>query len=341
MRNIFQDYPLKKHNTFAMEVNAKSFFYFYDSLELVDFLTHYKEDLHRNKVLILGGGSNILFLDDFQGTIIQSRNTEISRIAENAEFVWLKVGAGTNWDDFVGYTVEQNLWGLENLSHIPGTVGAAPVQNIGAYGVEVKELISKIETINLETFQTKEFANQDCEFDYRSSVFKTKLKAKQMILSVSFKLSKTPNPKTNYKDLKLEFGKQGINSPNQQQIRDAIVSIRKRKLPEPDVLPNAGSFFKNPIVSGDFFLELLKIYPNMPNYPLRNGKVKIPAAWLIQECGWKGKRTKNVGVHEKQALVLVNYANATGTEILNLSREIIKSVKQKFKLSLEREVNVY
>ena len=337
MIRYFTDVPLKKHHTFGNEVFAKHFFEFTEAEDLPTFLSTNKE-WPDSKILILGGGSNLLFVDDFPGLIIYPNIPGIEIVNEDRNNVWLKVGAGVGWDQLVEYAVFNNWGGIENLSLIPGKVGASVVQNIGAYGMEVQNQIESVYGFDLDTESAYTIEGYECQFAYRDSIFKKLFKNHFIITSVVFKLDKFPEYILNYANLKGEVEKLG--EVNLRNIRQTVIRIRESKLPDPAVLGNAGSFFKNPIVDASLAEDLLDDHPAMTHYPATEGKIKLAAGWLIEQCGWKGFRRGDVGVHDKQALVLVNYGNATGREIYDLSEEIKQSVVAKFGVELEREVNV-
>jgi len=332
---IKENISLKPFNTFGIVVNATQF------VE-VNQVNQLKEILQQNKLplLMLGGGSNVLFTQDFNGLVIKNNIKGIEIVSENNQEIVLKVGAGENWHDFVLNCVSKNYAGLENLSLIPGTVGASPMQNIGAYGVEVKDMIISVEALNKSTLQLESFTNIACEFDYRSSIFKTSLKDKYFIISVTFCLSKKPSINSSYGAINEALENMGVVNPTIQDISRAVINIRSSKLPNPKEIGNGGSFFKNPVVSFTKKNALLEKYPSMPHYLQNDGTFKIAAGWLIEICGWKGKRIANYGVHVHQALVLVNYGGASGSDIFNLSEDIIHSVYQTFGIKLEREVNI-
>ena len=327
---------LKQLNTFGIDVIAREYFSFASVEEVKQFLPRW--DIHSDKVFVLGGGSNVLFLKDYSGIIIHPENKGINIVEESKDDVLVKVAAGEVWDDFVAWAVNNNLYGIENLSLIPGNVGAAPVQNIGAYGMEVYQTIDMVRAISLETGEKKTYSNSECDFGYRSSIFKNSLKGKLIILEVFFRLQKRGEIITSYGNIRDELSKYGEASL--RTIRQAVISIRRSKLPDPVKIGNAGSFFKNPVIAEKDALALLSKFPDMPIYPVSGKSVKLAAGWLIDQAGWKGKRIGDAGVHEKQALVLVNYGNATGEHIMALSEEIMHSVKEKFGVNLEREVNV-
>ena len=332
---IQQNISLKLYNTFGIDINAKSFVEVENIDELKEVLTENNES-----ILILGGGSNVLFTEDFNGLVIKNKLTGISIIEEDDENVWLRVGAGEVWHEFVLYCIDNNYAGIENLSLIPGNVGASPMQNIGAYGVEIKDVITEVEAFNLNDFSIQTFSNSDCEFGYRSSVFKTTCKGNYFITSVTFKLGKQAKINTTYGAIEGELQKMNISNPSIRDVSNAVINIRLSKLPDPNKIGNSGSFFKNPIVSEEQKNKILGGYPDAPSYPQPDNSFKMAAGWLIEQCGWKGKRSGNYGVHEKQALVLVNYGGANGRDIFELSEEIIKSVKDTFGIELEREVNI-
>jgi len=333
---IKQNYSLKELNTFHIDVKAKYFIEIGDLVQLKEFV---KNGLSQfQSFFILGGGSNLLFINDFDGIVIYPKIKGIDLINEDNNDVYIKAMCGENWDEFVEYCVNRGYGGIENLSNIPGNVGATPIQNIGAYGVEAKDVIEKVKTIDVYTGKEVEFSNVDCKFGYRNSIFKNKLKGKYIVTEVIFKLSKRPKLVTTYGKVEEELKKLGER--NVSNLRKAIIKIRDEKLPDHNIIGNAGSFFKNPEISIDQYNEFKKRFSNCPSYPLNNKKVKIPAAWLIQKGGWKGKREGDVGVYPKQPLVLVNYWNATGKQIFDLSERIKNSVYNKFGIKLEREVTI-
>lgn len=329
-----KNFSLKKYNTFGVDVTADDFFNVSTVDELKEVLLVTKD----KKSLILGGGSNLLFTSNFNGAVIHPLIQGIEIVEEDNDSVLVKVGAGVEWDSLVEYTVSRNLGGLENLSLIPGSVGASPIQNIGAYGVEVKDHFERVEGILTSDLTTITLNKSECKFGYRDSVFKNKLKGKVVVTYVYYRLSKNHTLVTHYGNLDIELLKFGDKTI--QNIRKAVIDIRNLKLPDPLKLPNAGSFFKNPIVSIDLIKGLQQKYEHVPFYPVSESEVKLPAGWLIEQGGWKGREIGNVGVHKNQALVLVNYANATGQEILALAHDIQRSIKETFNVSLEMEVNV-
>jgi len=341
---IEQNHNLSKLNTFGVTAKAKFFVEVKNEEDLKDLFN--SVEFKNNEKLFLGGGSNILFTKDFDGIVILNKLKGIEILRENNEEVLLKAMGGELWNDFVNFAVINNYWGVENLSLIPGSVGATPVQNIGAYGVEVKDIIENVEAYDINTGEKSIFNNKECEFGYRDSVFKNKLKGKYFISAVIFKLSKIPNLNIEYKVLKDYLEKNKIKVKSSKEISNAVAEIRKSKLPDPRILSNAGSFFKNVYVDNKKLEKLKEKYPDISFFE-EDGRIKIPAGWLIEQCGprqggasWKGYRQGNVGVHDKQALVLVNYDGATGKEILDLANQIINSVFEKFGVKLVSEVNI-
>jgi UDP-N-acetylmuramate dehydrogenase len=333
---IYENISLKKYNTFGLNVRADRLVSFKLEENAVRFFRQNREILQNT--LVLGGGSNVLFIDDFHGTIIHPAMDEIALEEKKSDYARISAGAGLVWDRLVEITVNYGFGGLENLSLIPGLVGAAPVQNIGAYGAEVKDAVEKVRAIDLKTGEVREFTNEECRFSYRDSIFKQDVKGRYFITKVYFKLSTKPRLSLEYGMLQEELNKLGANSLS--NVRKAVISIRQGKLPDPAVIGNAGSFFKNPFVD-ETFIEKLKVkYPRLPVFRESSGAVKLAAGWLIEQCGWKGKRVGETGIHEKQALVLINYGNATGKEIYRLSEEIKKSVFEKFGINLIREVEI-
>jgi len=334
--NIQENISLKPYNTFGIDVDARLFAHFNNVDELEEIL----RALSPAEQMILGGGSNILLTKDFNGLVLKNNITGIEVVDEDDEHVYLKVGAGENWHRFVMYCIENNLAGVENLSLIPGNVGASPMQNIGAYGVEMKEVFHDLEAMQLEEKKVQLFTLNDCEFGYRDSVFKRKYKDQFAILTVTFRLNKTPRFNTSYGAIEQELEKMGVKELSIQAILQAVINIRSSKLPDPAVIGNAGSFFKNPTVNAAFFESLKKQFPSIIAYKVGDDAVKLAAGWLIEQCGWKGYRKGDAGCHAKQALVLVNYGHASGQEIFDLSLEIVQSVQNKFGVTLEREVNI-
>ncbi len=336
--NIRENISLKPYNTFSIDAKAKHFAKFTNVDELSELLN--AKPKAQNPKLILGGGSNILFTKDFDGIVLKNELHGIELIKEDNHHYYIKAAAGENWNGFVMHCIKHNYAGLENLSLIPGNVGAAPMQNIGAYGAELKDVFENLEAMNRKNFSIHVFTANDCAFGYRDSVFKTKYKDEFIILNVTFRLNKEPVFNTSYGVIEQELEKMQVKELSIRAISQAVINIRTGKLPNPAEIGNAGSFFKNPIINKKQYDELKKIYADMPGYATDALHIKIAAAWLIEQCGWKGYHKGDAGVHAKQALVLVNYDNATGKEIYNLSEEIMHSVKKKFNIELEREVNV-
>ena len=343
---ILENIPLKKYNTFGIDVCAASFANFNTVDELSELLEVNKQKTENRKPLILGGGSNILFTKNFDGLVLKNEIAGIEKINEDDEYVYVRAGAGVNWHSLVLHCIKNNWAGVENLSLIPGNVGASPMQNIGAYGVEIKDVFHSLEAFHITERKTVNFNVSDCEFGYRESVFKRKFKNQFVITSVTYRLSKRPNFNISYGAIEQELEKMDVKELSIQAISQAVINIRSSKLPNPAEIGNAGSFFKNPEIEKGHFDKLKATYPAIVGYPLENGNVKLAAGWLIEQCGpqesvtWKGYRNGDAGCHAKQALVLVNYGNAKGDEIYALSELILKSVKEKFAVVLEREVNI-
>lgn len=337
-------YALKSHNSLAIDAQCACFVTVRHVDDILQ-LTKTREFKHLPR-LIMGGGSNILFSQDFTGLIIHNALQGIETVQKNRDHIWLKVAAGMNWHKLVRYCVHQGYGGLENLSLIPGCVGATPVQNIGAYGVELKEVLSELSAFNLYTNNIEQFSLADCEFGYRDSIFKHSAKGNYLILSVTLKLARQPEFQLSYDTLQQTVDEMMDEMPQDkaalslQLISDAIIKIRQNKLPDPATLPNAGSFFKNPCINKADFLRLKQHHPELPSFPFTSQQLKIPAAWLIEQCQWKGKRLGDAGVHDRQALVLVNHGNASGAEILTLAEKIRADVQAKFAITLETEVTV-
>ena len=332
-------YSLRAYNTFGIEAEARQFVEI-SSIDQYVSLRKSGEYAHLPH-LFLGGGSNVLLTKAQEALVVKISIPGISVIKEDAEFVWLKGGAGVVWDEMVQYAVNQGWSGLENLSLIPGTVGAAPMQNIGAYGAEIKDTFESLEALNLQTLELEVFDAKACAFGYRESFFKRAGKGQYLISSVTFKLSKKPSIKTSYGAIQDVLASKGITQPSIREVADAVIEIRQSKLPDPKEIGNSGSFFKNPTVSASEASRLMAEFPGIPNYPVEGSSdVKFPAGWFIEKAGWKGFRRGDAGVHAKQALVLVNYGEATGGEILALSEEIKQSIKEKFGVALETEVNI-
>ncbi len=327
---------LQPFNTFGIAVNSEFFAPFSSVQELKSLLSEVKD---RN-LLILGGGSNVLFQGDFKGVILRNEIKGIELIQESDQDVILKVGAGEVWHNLVLHTIKKGWGGIENLSLIPGSVGASPMQNIGAYGVEIKDVFESLEALEISTGKLQSFSHEECQFGYRESVFKKELKNKYVITSVTYKLSKFPKLNTSYGAIEEELASRNISQPTIKEVSDAVIAIRQSKLPDPKEIGNAGSFFKNPVIPTRHYLELQKQFENIPSYKVDDANVKVPAGWLIDHSGWKGKTFGNYGVHKRQALVLVNYKDAKGSEIFQLSEQIIQDILLRYGIKLEREVNI-
>jgi len=334
---ILNNISLKPYNTFGIDAVAKQF----TSISTIDGLKSILTNNKETNLLVLGGGSNMLLTKDYDGLVLNINLKGIEVLSEDENSVVIKVMAGENWHNFVIWCLDHDYGGLENLSLIPGNVGTAPIQNIGAYGIEVKDSFHSCEALNLKTLDFENFSKQDCKFGYRSSIFKLENKGKYIITSVCFKLSKNNHKlNINYGTITNELEKNNITNPTIQDVSRAVIAIREQKLPNPKEIGNSGSFFKNPVILKSEFQELLKNFPDIPNYPVSENEVKIPAGWLIEKSGFKGKKFGNYGVHKKQALVLVNYGGAKGLDIFNLSKLIQKTVKRLFNISIEAEVNI-
>lgn len=334
--NIQENISLKLYNTFGIDKKAKFFTAVESIEELKDALAFAKKE--NIPAIILGGGSNILLTKDQDALIIKIDLKGIRVLEENEDSVIVEVGAGEVWHDWVQFAIHKNWAGLENLSLIPGTVGASPMQNIGAYGVEIQDIFHSLKALNRDSLSLEIFSPEQCQFGYRESVFKHKLKGQYVICSVSFKLSKKPVFHTEYGAIKETIAEMKVSEMSIRAISDAVVKIRQSKLPDPTKIGNAGSFFKNPTIDFQLFEEIKKSYPQVPGYPQDEG-IKVPAGWLIEQAGWKGFKKGPIGVHEKQALVLVNYGEGDGKEIAQLASNIQKSVKEKFGIQLMPEVN--
>ncbi len=334
---IISNFSLKKHNTFGIDAKAKQFV----AVHSVDDLQIILKENQTEKKFILGGGSNMLLTKDIDALVIHIDLKGKKIIQEDDNFVWVESQAGENWHEFVLWTINQNFGGLENMSFIPGNVGTTPVQNIGAYGAEIKDTFVSCKAMNIATQEMKIFTNTECHFGYRESVFKHEAKDQYIITSVIYKLTKKEHKiNISYGDIKLELANKNIETPSLIDVSNAIITIRQSKLPDPKVLGNSGSFFKNPIVLKSEFEPIHKKFPEMKFYEISDTQVKVPAGWLIEQAGFKGKRFGDAGIHKNQALVLVNYGNATGQEILNVSEDIQKTVFEMFGISIEAEVNV-
>lgn len=335
---IFKNQELQSYNSFAVSAKADRFAKVESEDELKYLLhTHVKKE---QPLLVLGGGSNILLTRNFPGFVIQNAISDINIIKENSTHAWLKAAGGTSWHKLVLYCIERNYAGIENLSLIPGSVGAAPLQNIGAYGVELKDHFISLEALNIKSRKTEIFNLQDCEFGYRDSIFKNRLKNKYIILNVTLKLDKEPAFKLSYGAVRNTLENMKIDKLSIKAVSDAIIFLRQTKLPDPRKLPNAGSFFKNPYVSPEQLVHLREKHPHIPSFPTENDLLKIPAAWLIEQCQWKGERLGKTGVYHKQAVVLANYDGASGNDILALSKKIQSDVYSKFMIELSPEVTI-
>ncbi|MEE4001554.1 UDP-N-acetylmuramate dehydrogenase [Tenacibaculum sp. FZY0031] len=333
--NIQENISLKEYNTFGIDVNAKRFVSITSVYQLQQLLKEEKN------IFLISGGSNMLLTKDIEILVVHIDIKGISIDRENQDSIHLTVNAGENWHEFVLWCVSQNYGGLENLSLIPGNVGTCPIQNIGAYGVEVKDTITKVEAVEIETGKLVSLAAEECQFGYRNSIFKNKAKGKYVLTSVSFQLTKNNHKlNTSYGAIASELTLKGITNPTIKDISNVVIAIRQSKLPDPKKIGNSGSFFKNPVISREHFEKLQKKYPNIPSYVISDAEIKVPAGWLIEQSGFKGKRFGAYGVHEKQALVLVNYGSAKGNEIYELAQKIQYTIKNTFDIDLEIEVNI-
>ncbi len=329
---------LKQYNTFGINVNATAFVDITSTDQLKQVI---QQNNNKLPLFVLSGGSNMLLTKDVDALVLHLNTKGIEVVNEDSDFVWIEAQAGEIWHDFVLCTIDKNLGGLENLSLIPGKVGSSPIQNIGAYGVEIKDTFHSLTALNLKTLEIETFSNTDCEFGYRESVFKNKFKDKYIITSVTFKLKKAPHIlQTSYGAIQQELETQNISNPTIKDVSNAVIAIRQSKLPDPKEIGNSGSFFKNPVIDKSFYESLLEKNPDIPNYPVNDSQVKVPAGWLIEQSGLKGYRKGDAGVHTKQALVLVNYGNATGKELINLAKYVQDTVLQKFGISINPEVNI-
>jgi UDP-N-acetylmuramate dehydrogenase len=338
---IKENISLKPYNSFNIDVIAKQFATFSSLHELQELISNHKSQISNHK-LILGGGSNILFTKNFDGLVLKNELKGIELVNEDNDYYYVRACAGEVWHSFVQYCIEHNYAGIENLSLIPGSVGASPMQNIGAYGVEVKDVFYELQAYHIVDGTVQTFALNDCAFGYRESIFKKKLKDQFVILNVTYRLYKQPKFNISYGAITQELEQMQVKDVSIAAISQAVINIRSSKLPDPKVIGNAGSFFKNPTITKEQSASLLQAYPNMPHYPVADNPLfcKVAAGWLMEQCGWKGYRKNDAGCHARQALVLVNYGNATGNEIYNLSSEIVQSVQEKFNIQLEREVNI-
>jgi UDP-N-acetylmuramate dehydrogenase len=333
--NIIQNQSLKKYNTFGIDAKAKEFVAVNSISTLIEAIASTKD------LFILGGGSNMLLTQDIQKLVVHVNLKGIELIDENEDFVIVRAQAGENWHEFVLWCIDQNFGGIENLSLIPGNVGTTVIQNIGAYGVEIKDTMLSCEALNRSTLKIETFTNAQCQFDYRESVFKNELKEQYIITAVSFKLSKKNHAvSTNYGAIEAELLKKNIQNPTLKEVSNAVIAIRQSKLPDPKELGNSGSFFKNPIISKTDYEKAKAVHPEMPHYVVSENSVKVPAGWLIEQAGFKGKRFGDAGVHKNQALVLVNYGTATGAEIEALSKNIQQTILDQFGIAIEAEVNI-
>ena len=326
---------LKEYNTFGISVKAEMFAVF-SSIEELKQILSFRND---KKLLVLGGGSNLLLTQDFDGLVIKNEIKRFEVIEETASEVIVESGAGENWHEFVLNCIDKGFGGVENLSLIPGSVGASPMQNIGAYGVEIKDVFESLTAYHIASGEIHYFDKTKCEFGYRESIFKNKVKGEYIILTVTFRLTKNPTINSSYGAINEQLKVMGIQVPTIKELSAAVIAIRQSKLPDPKIIGNAGSFFKNPTVDNVLLEKIQENYPDIPNYPAENGR-KLAAGWLIEKAGWKGRTFDNYGVHKLQALVLVNYGNCTGQEIFDLSSQIIQDVFEKFGVLLEREVNI-
>lgn len=336
---IKENVSLKPYNTFGVEAIAKYFAVASNQDEVREILNWTKEN--NQKILLLSGGSNMLIVNDWDGLALKIEMHGIEIVESNEDEAIVKVNSAEVWNDFVQWCIERDLGGLENLSLIPGRAGTAPIQNIGAYGVEIKDTMTELTALEIATGQLRTFTNEQCKFGYRDSVFKNELKGQYLILDVSFKLTKRNHKlHTEYGAIRNELAQMGIENPTIKDVAQAVIKIRQSKLPDPKKIGNSGSFFKNPIIDQKLFNELKLKFPEIVGYPSGDDKVKVAAGWLIENAGWKGKRFGDAGVHKDQALVLVNHGNATGKEIYDLSEKIIQDIFEKYNIQLEREVNV-
>lgn len=334
---LLENHSLQQLNTFGIDVNAKLFTNISSEADLTEIFSN--PIVKENKLLVLGGGSNMLFTKDYDGLVLKISIKGVD-VREDGDDVLVTAGAGEVWDSLVKYCVAKGYAGIENLTLIPGTVGASPIQNIGAYGVEIKDVFESCTAFEIATGQIKTFSKADCEFSYRESVFKGKLKGQFIVTSVTYRLSRTGNLQTHYGAINSELERRNISEPTMADVSEVVAAIRVSKLPDPSTIGNAGSFFKNPIIDRAVFDELLSKFPDMPHYPAPDGRVKLAAGWLIETCGFKGLVDGNTGTWKNQALVLVNHGGATGQEVYRFSEKIINTVQQKFGVLLEREVNI-
>jgi UDP-N-acetylmuramate dehydrogenase len=335
---VIENVSLRQYNTFNLDATARYFAAFHSREALEEILAD--PQYTNTPKMILGGGSNILLTKDFDGLVLKNEIKGIHAVSEDEEYVFVKAGAGENWHQFVMHCIEKGYAGLENLSLIPGNVGASPMQNIGAYGVEIKDTFDELEALHLKDRTLVSFNKQACGFGYRESVFKRQYKDQFAILQVIYRLSKKPAFNTSYGAIEQELERMGVKEPSIRSISQAVINIRSSKLPNPAEIGNAGSFFKNPEVTKEKYETLKLAFPEVVAYPLPGDHYKLAAGWLIEQCGWKGYRNGDAGVHARQALVLVNYGHARGEDVVELSRQVVESVKEKFGVALEREVNI-
>lgn len=335
---ILENISLKDFNSFKIDAKARYFCELNSSKDIQQIIKN--GILTEHPFIILGNGCNILFSDDYKGVILKINNKGIYFHKETENNIYIEAAAGEDWDNFIIYCINNNYFGLENLSLIPGSIGASPIQNIGAYGIELKDVFHQLEAVSIESGDVKTFSRDECKFGYRDSIFKHQQKNKFIISSVTFKLRKKPSFNCNYADLREEISKRGITELNAKIVREIVCDIRIKKLPYPSELGNAGSFFKNPIINESKFTELKNKFPEIKFYESPGNKYKLAAAWLIEHCGWKGKRIGNVGVHKEQALVIVNYGNASGNEVLDFAQQLINAVIEKFGILLDMEINI-
>ncbi|MGH2666424.1 UDP-N-acetylmuramate dehydrogenase [Flavobacterium sp.] len=334
---IQHNFSLKKHNTFGIEAKARQFAAVHSLADLKTVL----EENPNEKKFVLGGGSNMLLTQDIDALVIHVDLKGKEILKQDDNFVWVESQAGENWHEFVLWTINQNFGGLENMSLIPGNVGTTPVQNIGAYGTEMKDTFVSCDAMNIVSHEMRTFTKEDCNFGYRESIFKHEAKDQYIITSVIFKLTKNNHKiNTSYGDIIKELESKNITNPSLKDVSNAVIAIRQSKLPDPKELGNSGSFFKNPIISRTLFNEVKEKFPEIKHYDVSETEVKVPAGWLIEQAGFKGKRFGDAGIHKNQALVLVNYGNATGQEILNVSKDIQKTIFEKYGIAIEAEVNV-
>lgn len=336
--HIQNNISLKKYNTFRIDVRAKEFVEINSDKEIQSLIS--SGILNNKKFFILGGGSNVLFTKNYDGIIVKINTKGKRIIKEDSEHIYLSVSAGEDWQDFVEYCLEKSYAGVENLSLIPGTVGAAPVQNVGAYGVELQDVFYELQAIEIESGKKVRFSKDGCEFSYRNSIFKNKLKNKYIILSICLKLNKHPKIKIEYGNIKQELEKSGIKNPGIKEISEAICNIRRNKLPDIEKIGSAGSFFKNPVIDEKKFLELKNKFPEIAAYKLPDSKYKLAAGWLIEECELKGKTFGNAGIYKDQALVIINHGNASASDIINVMEKVRQAVYEKFCIKLLPEVNI-